>query len=205
MINYKEENAISQRYAMTKEHHTQTLQKAIDEKKVDDILVPFLLKVTKLKNLFTSSSCAGRIMLLSTDEDENKKISSFHKRFHRKVTFKEIKDAINEPTENDIWLKVEPFIFHFGTKDYEKAKEILKFSQEFGLKKAGIITSKDGKYIIEVTSTQFMAIPIKSKNNILIDDIYLKYIVDRANKKIELNFKRLDKFEKEFLKTFKEK
>jgi tRNA wybutosine-synthesizing protein 3 len=194
---------IEQKFKMIKKHHTQTLKEAIDTKKVDEILIPFLLEVTKIPDVFTSSSCAGRVMLLSTDENESKKISSFHKKYHRKVSFEEIKKDLSENTVHDIWLKTEPFIFHFGCKDYKKAKELLSFSQEFGLKKAGIITAKDGKYILEVTSTQFMALPLKSGNDLLITDDYLKFIIERANKKIEINFERLEKFSKQFLKKFK--
>ncbi len=58
---------------------------------------------------------------------------------------------------------MESFIFHFGAKDYDKAKDLLAFSQNFGLKKAGIITAKDCKYILEVTNTQYLALPIKIK------------------------------------------
>jgi len=196
------QNTVDKKYEMIKKHHTDTLMEAIDTKKVDDILVLFLLDVTKIPDIFTSSSCAGRIMLLSTDEYENKKVSSFHKKYHRKITFEEIKKDLQLSSENDIWFKMEPFIFHFGCKDYEKAKELLSFAQEFGLKKAGIITAKDGKYILEVTSTQYMALPLKENNNILVSDDYLKFVVDRANKKIEKNFERLEKFSKLFLERF---
>ncbi len=197
-----DKNKVTQRFKMLKEHHTKTLYEAIDNKKVDEILTLFLLDVVKIPDIFTSSSCAGRIMLLSTDETENKKISSFHKKYHRKVTFEEIKKDILESSEKDIWFKMEPFIFHFGCKDFEKAREVLSFCQEFGLKKAGIITAKDGKYILEVTSTQYMALPIKENNNILVSDEYLKFIIDRANKKIEINFERLEKFSKLFFEKF---
>lgn len=196
------QNTIDQKYEMVKKYHTDTLKDAIDTKKVDEILIPFLLDVTKIPDVFTSSSCAGRIMLLSTDEFENKKISSFHKKYHRKVSFQEIKDDLELSKEKDIWFKMEPFIFHFGCKDYLKAKELLSFSQEFGLKKAGIITANDGKYILEVTSTQYMALPLKEDEKLLVTDDYLKFIIDRANKKIEINFERLEKFSKQFLEKF---
>ncbi|MDD3178086.1 MAG: hypothetical protein PHR26_01065, partial [Candidatus ainarchaeum sp.] len=144
-------NSIDQKYDMIKKNHTNTLLKAISENKADLLIIPFLLEITKIPDIFTSSSCAGRIMLLSTDENESKKVSHFHKRFHRVVTFDEIKSALNEDTSGEIWLKAEPFIFHFGAKDYIKAKEILDFCQQFGLKKSGIIASNEGKFIIEVT------------------------------------------------------
>jgi len=198
------ENSVNQRFTMTKKYHKETLQKAISDEKVDEILIPFLNEIAQIPDIFTSSSCAGRIMLLSTDELEDKAHSHFHKRYHRTITINELKSALDEDTkEMDIWFKVEPFIFHFGVKDYEKAKDVLKFCSGFGLKKAGIITSKDGKYIIEATSTQYMALPLKTNNRSLVDDFYLKFILDRGNKKLEANYKILDKFEKEFLKKFK--
>ena len=196
------QNTIDNKYEMIKKHHTETLMEAIETKKVDEILIPFLLEVTKIPDVFTSSSCAGRIMLLSTDEYENKKVSSFHKKYHRTTTFEELKQDTDYFNESELWFKMEPFIFHFGCKDYEKAKELLSFSQEFGLKKAGIITAHDGKYILEVTSTQYMALPLKENGKMLVTDDYLKFIVDRANKKIEKNFERLEKFSKLFLERF---
>lgn len=198
-------NSVNQRYDMVKKYHTQTLHKAIEDKKADELIIPFLLEVTKIPDIFTSSSCAGRIMLLSTDENEDKKISHFHKRFHRTVTLDEIKSALSEKTDGEIWLKAEPFIFHFGAKDYDKSKEILEFCQQFGLKKAGIITAKDGKYILEVTYTQFMSIPLKKDDKILVDENYLEIIVSKANRKMELNFKRLKEFENAFLEHFLKK
>jgi tRNA wybutosine-synthesizing protein 3 len=196
------QESIDQRYKMLKKHHTQTLEKAIEDKKVDPPVISFLLKVSKIPDIYTSSSCSGRIMLLSTDENENKKFSSFHCKYHRTITFDEIKQEIDSFNKGELWFKMEAFIFHFGTKDFQKARDVLSFSQSFGLKKAGIITAKDGKYILEITSTQYMSIPIKSDNQLLISDKYLKYIVNKANRKLELNFERLEKFEKSFLETF---
>jgi len=198
-------HSMNQKYEMVKKHHTETLLEAIETKKVDEILIPFLLEVTKIPDVFTSSSCAGRIMLLSTDEYENKRVSSFHKKYHRKTTFDELKKDLDSSNERDIWFKMEPFIFHFGCKDYDKAKELLSFSQEFGLKKAGIIAAHDGKYILEVTSTQYMALPLKENDSMLVSDDYLKFIIDRANKKIDVNFERLERFSKLFLEKFSKK
>ncbi|MDD3178124.1 MAG: hypothetical protein PHR26_01265, partial [Candidatus ainarchaeum sp.] len=80
--------------------------------------------------------------------------------------------------------------------------EILEFCQQCGLKKSGIIASHEGKFIIEVTYTQFMALPVKKDNLILVDDFYLNLIVSKANTKMELNFKRLKYFENAFLNNF---
>ncbi|MFH0906626.1 MAG: hypothetical protein V1824_04805 [archaeon] len=199
-----EANLINQRFNMLKLHHTNTLKEAIDTKVVDEPIIPFLLEITKIPNIFTSSSCCGRVMLLISDEFENKKYSHFLERYHRLVNFEEIKEAISSSSKGEAWFKVEPFIFHFGCKDYKTAKKILLFARDFGLKKSGIINVKRGRYVIEVNNTSFISTIVKIDSKQLISDDYLKVLVDKANTKLDLNFKKLKDFEKKFLDEFLE-
>jgi tRNA wybutosine-synthesizing protein 3 len=196
---------VDSKFAMLKKHHTQTLKDAISKDLADSLVIPFLLEVTEIPDIYTSSSCSGRLLLLGGDEDENKKVSGFVSRYHRIVTYEELKKDISNFNIGYLWLKVEPFIFHFATKDYDKAKEILDFCREQGLKKAGIISAKEGRFTCEVTHTVFMSTLIKIDKNQLISDDYLKVIVDIANKKLEHNFKKLKEFEDAFLKKFNNK
>ncbi len=198
-------NLIDSRFSMLKKHHTKTLQDAISKDLVDTPVIPFLLEVITIPDIYTSSSCSGRLLLLRGDEEENKKASSFVNRYHRLVTYGEIKRDIDNFNTGYLWLKIEPFIFHFATKGYNKAKQILDFSRERGLKKAGIISAKEGRFTCEVTHTVFLSTLIKIDKKQLVSDDYLKTIIEIANKKLETNFSKLKDFEKEFLKKFKTK
>lgn len=193
---------VDSRFAMLKKHHTQTLKAAISKDLVDSLVIPFLLKVIEIPDIYTSSSCSGRLLLLGGDEDENKKVSGFVNRYHRLVTYEEIKRDVDNFNVGHLWLKIEPFIFHFATKDYNKAKDILDFCREQGLKKAGIISAKEGRFTCEVTHTVFLSTLIKIDKRQLVSDDYLKEIVTIANKKLEKNFKKLEEFENAFLKAF---
>jgi tRNA wybutosine-synthesizing protein 3 len=191
------------RFKMLKKHHTQTLKDAMDKGLVDSPVIPFLLDVVKIPDIYTSSSCSGRLLLLHGDKDENKKFSEFENRYHRLVTYDEIKKDIDNFKDGYLWLKVEPFIFHFATKDYDKAKEILDFCRDQGLKKAGIISAKDGRFTCEVTNTVYISTLVKIDNKQLVPDDYLKLLIDISNEKLESNFKKLELFEKNFIKKFK--
>ncbi len=191
------------RFNMLKKHHTQTLKDAIDKGFVDSPVIPFLLDVVNIPDIYTSSSCSGRIMLLHTDKEENKKFSEFENRYHRLVTFEEIKKDIESFKDGYLWLKVEPFIFHFATKDYNKAKDILDFCRDLGLKKAGIISAKDGRFTCEVTNTVFISTLVKMDDKQLVSDEYLQLLLEIANQKLDSNFKKLELFESSFLKKFK--
>jgi tRNA wybutosine-synthesizing protein 3 len=194
---------IDARFEMLKKHHTQTLNDAISNGLVDKPIISFLEKITEIPTMFTSSSCSGRIMLLIGDEDENKKNSSFLKKFHERVSLKEIKEQLaNLPSGGVVWLKAEPFIFHFGLKDYFSAKALLDFCRSFGLKKAGIISAKEGKFTCEVTNTVYLSTVLAKDGKILVSEEYLSLLVDIANQKLENNFKKLDLFISSFLSFF---
>jgi tRNA wybutosine-synthesizing protein 3 len=183
-------------------HHTQTLKDAIEKKEADKDIIPFLLEITKIKDVFTSSSCSGRIALLSSDINENKKYTSFHKRYHRQITFEELLKDINGFNEGYLWLKVEPFIFHFGVKDLVKATELLSFLRNHGLKRAAIISTKKGKIVVEATNTVFLSTLVKKNEHLLVSKDYLQEIVVIANHKFKENELKRKNFEKEFLTTF---
>lgn len=191
------------RFEMLKKHHTNTLLSAIDQGFVDPLVIPFLLEIVKIPDIYTSSSCSGRFLLLAGDKDENKKVSSFQNKFHRLVNFEEIKEELNNFSSGYLWLKVEPFIFHFATKDYDKAKEILDFCRENGLKKAGIISAKEGRFTCEVTNTVYISTLVKVDDKQVISEEYLKLIIEIANEKLSSNFLKLKNFENCFLEKFK--
>lgn len=207
ILNFGENNMNSQeidtRFEMLKQHHTKTLDDAIDNGLVDTPIIDFLTEIKKLPNIFTSSSCSGRIMLLIGDEDENKQNSSFLKKFHNTITLSDLTQELNNlPDSGLVWLKVEPFIFHFGLKDYDSAKDLLNFCRDFGLKKAGIISARDGKFTCEVTNTVYLSTVIAKNGVLLIDEKYLSLLVDIANQKLENNFEKLKRFISDFLKKY---
>jgi len=191
------------RFEMLKKHHTKTLNDAIANNRADSPIISYLLKIKEIPDIYTSSSCSGRLLLLNGDKEENKKYSTFENKYHRLVTFDEIKRDIDNFKNGYLWLKVEPFIFHFGTANYNKAKEILDFSREQGIKKAGIISAKDGRFTCEVTNSVYLSTLIKIDEKQLVSDEYLKVLVDIANQKLESNFKKLKSFETNFLSKFK--
>lgn len=192
--------AREKRFGMVKETHRKSLKKAIEEKKADRQMIPLCRQISKTKNYFTSSSCAGRIILLQLPKEENKKDASFHRKWHRKVKEKELWEGINSKTIGEIWFKLDPFILHIGTNNLENAKKILEIMKKNGLKRGGIMVAKPGKFMIELIGTQAMALPIKNKEKTIVDKKTMKHLLQKANKKLEKNYTLLKKLEKSFRK-----
>lgn len=193
------ENIENIRFNMTKNTSMSKLSKAIDEKKADAMLVPFLKKFNKKKNIFTSSSCCGRIMLLGADEEENKKPKMFCAKWHRTVKTKEVLNELKKDYDHpEIWFKQESYIFHFVCKDLDVAKKVLLLKNKYGIRRGGIFTIDDGRYIIELIGSNSMSVPVKFAKEIFLTDKQIDTIVKKANAKLTKNYKIL----KELMKAF---
>lgn len=184
------------RFKMVKKRHKGTFEQAVSDGKADKQMISLCKFVSKTKNYFTSSSCSGRILLLALDKGEKKKTSAFHRKWHRKVKFKEVHEALNEKTSYSVWLKQEAFILHIGAGDLKHAEKILSVMTKSGIKRGGIIVAKPGKFIVELQGTQGLAVPVKIENEILVNDEYLKKLIEIANEKFEKNDAALKRFEK---------
>ena len=191
------------RFDMVKEHHKNTFEKAKKDGKMDKDFIPLCNFLTKSKNYFSASSCAGRITLVGLDMKESKKESAFHRKWHRKVKFSEVKDGIESYSGEVLWFKQEPIIFHLGTNNLENAKKILVACEKAGVKRSGIKVAKEGKFIVEIVGTHQINTPVREHSDTKLDDNYLKYLVKKANQKFDKNKKSLKKMEKEMKKILK--
>ncbi|VVB74295.1 tRNA(Phe) 7-((3-amino-3-carboxypropyl)-4-demethyl wyosine(37)-N(4))-methyltransferase 1 [uncultured archaeon] len=189
------------RFEMTKKHHSKTYKEAKALGRMDEDFIPLCDYVEKTKNYFTSSSCAGRIALIGLGEEESKQESAFYRKWHRKVSVKEVLEAIKSFSGDVLWFKQEPLILHIGTNTIENAKNLLILCEKAGIKRAGIKVAKDGKFIVEMLGTQNINAPIK-EGKVCAGEDYLKYLIKKGNEKFEKNqelIKKLTKEAKKFL------
>ena len=184
----------NERFKMTKEFTMTKLQNAIEKKVVDEVLVKYLLKYNKLKETYTTSSCAGRILVLGLDEQETKKPKLFVGKWHRVVKLKEVLEKLNEDKFPELWLKQEPFIFHIVAKNIKIAEKILQAKKDAGIKRGGIINLKDGKIVVEILGSNYMSLPVKKDGKIMFNKRQLGFLVRIANRKVKKNYKQLWKF-----------
>jgi len=202
--NLKEKNYEGlERFTMVKVMHKKSLETAIAEKKADLQIISLCKFVSKTKHFFTSSSCAGRIILLQLPEGESKRDACFHEKWHRVVKEKELWKGIDAETKGELWFKLDPFIFHVGADTLENGKKVLAAMTKAGVKRGGIIVAKPGKFLVELQGSQGIAFPVKKGKKVLVEKEYMKYILERANEKLEKNYKLLKRLEKEFRKELK--
>jgi len=159
-------------------------------------------KINSLKNYYTTSSCSGRIVLM-IDQDKKEK-DLFIKVYHNLISLEKIKKDLNEIIKNNklknnsVKFKLDPCILHVACKNIDDAKKLCDNGKKAGWKRTGIIgfSGKDTRVMIELNSTEKFEFPVIQKGNVLVDDIFLKIIVQESNKKLKKSWNKIEELRK---------
>ncbi|GBE19548.1 hypothetical protein BMS3Abin17_00272 [archaeon BMS3Abin17] len=153
-------------------------------------------KINSLENYYTTSSCAGRVVIM-VDEDRKKK-GLFVNVYHDLIDFKSLKKDLIEASKKNkklIKFKQEPCILHVACRSLEDAKEVYEKAKLVGWKRSGIISSGK-RFVVEMISTEKLEFPIIESGKILVDDVFLKIIVRESNKNLKKSWEKIEKLRK---------
>jgi len=149
--------------------------------------------INSLKDYYTTSSCSGRILLIIRPRSGKKCDVDFLLASHDKVSFKEIKACLNNIPKQDLWFRQESTILHVACRTIENSQKILDLSTLAGFKHSGIITTRK-KIIVEIIGSDQFDTIIAKHGKLFVDDKYLRLLVDEANKKLEINSRKIKRF-----------
>ena len=176
-------------------------RKALENNEVDAPIIQLLKKINSLKDFYTTSSCAGRVVLLH-EFGYRKNEHEFILKEHRKVNIEEFLNVNLEKFKGRVWLKQEPFIIHIVARTLEKAIEMLNLGLRAGLKHSGVFVFKPERYILELNGTQHLSVPISEKGKMLVTKDYFIYLLKIAAEKLQKNAETRKKFENSVEKFF---
>jgi tRNA wybutosine-synthesizing protein 3 len=148
-------------------------------------------KINNNTNYYTTSSCSGRIVLLKASEE--KQPNAFLYRTHEKINFLKLKKALeNTKYEGLVEFQQTSSILHAASISLKDAQELVTKAKLAGWKRSGIMATGK-RYMVELHSTESMSFPIMNNKIILVDDNYLKLIVEIANNKLERVWKKIER------------
>jgi tRNA wybutosine-synthesizing protein 3 len=148
-------------------------------------------KINLSDEYLTTSSCSGRIMII---KDANKKAPGlFEFVSHDKVSLRELMSKI--PKKGDFKFKQEPPILHVACKDMASCKRLLKKVQSSGWKRSGIISIAKTA-VLEIIGTDKIEFPLVKNGKLLVDEAFLKVVLDKSNENLEKSWDKIGKLEK---------
>jgi len=163
--------------------------------KVDKPIEELVNKINKSKNYYTTSSCSGRIVLIR--DSIEKKPGLFLFRTHDKITFNQLKKELDKIKDDDLVIfKQEPCVLAIACKDMDAAGKLLyKAREKAGWKESGIM-SMSGRVMVELRSTEKLALPIMHNNEVLVDNDFLKVLVKQSNQRLEKTWEKIENLNK---------
>jgi tRNA wybutosine-synthesizing protein 3 len=171
-----------------------------DKSSIQGIDKPILKLCEKINNsntYFTTSSCSGRIILIKDQEKKAPGLFTF--RSHKKTTFKELKEALNKLIENKVQgtvlFKQEPCLVVVSCIDKDSQWELFSAARNNGWKKSGIL-SINKKRLLELMASENMSFPIYKDEKILVNDEFLKIVLEKANSNLEKGWKKIERLKK---------
>lgn len=161
---------------------------------IDLPIVKLCEEINKNKKLYTLSSCSGRIVLIKNLD--KKQPGMFVFRTHEKIKTEEIFNALKkaEKTKETLIFKQEPPILHICCEKLGDAEKILNLARECGWKNSGIMSTR-GRIVLELRSTEYLALPIMEKGKILVNEAFLDILVKESNKRLLKGWEKIIKLE----------
>lgn len=179
-----------------KERALNLLDKAKSKNKVDNGIEQILFLINKSDKFYTSSSCAGRIVLIELPKIGDKRGANFLGRWHRPIKHNELELAAKKGKNGMLWLLAQSPILHITAETNNAADKLLKIAISCGFKNSGL-KSIIGRIIIEICSTERLDAPIGKNGLLFCDEEFLNLLVDISNEIINRSRNKLQRFKQE--------
>lgn len=162
---------------------------------LDDKIQKLCDKINKTSDFYTTSSCSGRVILMISKDKKGKDL--FLKIWHDKVYFDNFKEVLNSllSKKEIIKFKLEPPILHVACRDLNKATYILEKAKFLGFKRSSVLTF-DKNIVVEINSSERFEFPIIKNDKVLVDDEFLKLVLEMSNYKMERGWEKIKRLEK---------
>ena len=159
----------------------------------DKKIIPLCEKINKKDNCYTTSSCAGRVVLV---KDQESRSGVFEWISHDLIKFKELKNALNKVNfAKFVKFKQEPCLLHVACRDLKGAQELVDKAKLVGWKRSGIITTGK-RFVVELIGTEKLEFLIMNNHKLLVNNQYLELVVKKSNENLKLTWDKINKLKK---------
>ncbi|XP_051125292.1 tRNA wybutosine-synthesizing protein 2/3/4 isoform X2 [Andrographis paniculata] len=183
---------------------------------VDAPIIPLLAAINSHPSYFTTSSCSGRISILSqpiaspsgpaprkkarggswlfVSHDPVEPASIIRLLFprHAEAAHQVELDDVDGGRESAVF-RFEPLIIAVECENVEAAQSLVSLAISSGFRESGI-TSVSKRVIIAIRCSIRLEVPLGDTQKLMVSPEYIEYLVDVANEKMEANRKRTDLF-----------
>ncbi len=148
-------------------------------------------------DMFTTSSCAGRLMIFSSEKPWDKKTIKIYLKSHEPISVSDVKKIIDNVVDDNLWFVMQPPIIHVSCSTVERAQELLKIARNVGFKHSGIISFSRNGIHVELQGNEHLEFPLRIRGKTIIRKRYLGELVKWANNLLLRSKEKIFKLELE--------
>ncbi|KAL8032845.1 hypothetical protein ABFX02_13G123600 [Erythranthe guttata] len=177
---------------------------------IDAPIIPLLTAINSHPSYFTTSSCSGRISVLSQPNPSpsapKKKARGgswlfvshdpVHPSSLSTILFPDLAGSTRPETienQSSLVFRFEPLIIAVECENLEAAQSLVSLAITSGFRESGI-TSASKRMIIAIRCSIRMEVPLGDTQKLMVSREYVEYLVEVANEKMGANRKRTDFF-----------
>ncbi|KAK3039698.1 hypothetical protein RJ639_027039 [Escallonia herrerae] len=182
---------------------------------LDEPIIPLLKALNRRPSFFTTSSCSGRISVLSTPTATVTKKKAKGGKWvfitHSPADPAALLSLLFPPAESaqpppestqsaqpsqpadELVFRFEPLIIAVECKDVFSGQSLVAMAVACGFRESGI-TSVGKRVIVAIRCSIRMEVPLGHSGRIMVSSEYVEYLVGIANEKMEANKRRTDQF-----------
>lgn len=153
---------------------------------IDEKMKPIIALINSLPSYYTTSSCAGRIVLLhqiSGKKQESKWLFSSHSPIRASQLQKSLSTS-KLPKKGVVWLLAEAPIMHIACRTVDDAWNLLGIFKRGGFKRASILSSTPNKTTIEAFGNHRVEVPVAEKGMLLFPLETVAPLTKNSNEKL---------------------
>ncbi|KAJ9566092.1 hypothetical protein OSB04_002058 [Centaurea solstitialis] len=197
---------------------------------IDAPIIPLLKTLNSHPSYFTTSSCSGRISILSTPTatatattaaaaavkkkakggtwvfithelaNPNSVQTLIFPESTRSVNQEKQENHGNQENQENLVFRFEPLIIAVECKDVISAQKLVSLAISCGFRESGITSVSSKRIIVAIRCSIRLEVPLGDTGKIMVSREYLNYLVGIANEKMEANRKRSESFHDALLK-----
>jgi len=143
------------------------------------------------RNVFTTSSCSGRVTVVDATYPWLREETDILFKKHDSISVREILPILNQKALHRLWLIVSGPIIHFNALDLNTAIKLLTIARNAGFKHSGIISIGSGGIVVEIVSGIWVPFLLKDGDEIMVKN--LEHVVSLANNMLYEGKAKLEK------------
>lgn len=164
---------------------------------VDAPIFDLIDLLNKSEDYATTSSCSGRVSVFVAKPVETKSSGEWLLVTHDPIESSDeviqcLQNIQDYPENTLISFKFEPLIIHVMCRTLQAARSLHHLTSESGFRNSGITIGKK-KITVAIRNTILLDVPLALSGKLLVNEDYIKVLVQLANEKFAENKNRIDR------------